>query len=147
MGFVPHRPFQIENNMKKSKFSKLLNSEGKNILFTDGEVSRIGRVVEVGGTDTVVVEIDEREKREVKRPDVIGKVKRHSWFPMDRMPPENKQLLLEHKDGSIRMGKLLGPDAAEFYEVDRTHFHDPYWHRPFPMSDFTHWCIVQGRKP
>lgn len=134
--------------MKKNKFSKLVGrGDGKHILFREGDTSRIGRVVEAGSdVDTVVVQTEGYRKVEIKRPDVIGRVKKHSWYPMDKMPPEDSPLLLEHRDGTIKMGRLLGKDGKEFYELDKPHFHDPYWHRPFPMTDFTHWSLIQGRR-
>jgi len=134
--------------MKKNKFSKLLHrGQGKYILFKDGETSLIGVVVEAGYTsDNLLVQTNDHRDVYVRRKDVIGTVKKYSWYSMEKMPPENKILLLEHKDGSIKMGRLLGSDGMEFYDLRGHHFHDNYWHKPFPITDFTHWSLVQGRR-
>jgi hypothetical protein len=133
--------------MKKSKFSKLLNSgQGKQIIFKKDGTSHIGVVIDSGyASDSILVQTNDHRDVTVSRKNIIGTIKKYSWYPMKKMPPENKALLLEHKDGSIKMGRLLGSDGMEFYDLKGHHFHDNYWHKPFPISDFTHWSLVQER--
>lgn len=133
--------------MKKSKFFKLLNNgQGKHILFKEGGTSTVGVIVDSeGASETVVVQTNDYRDISVHRKNIIGKVKKYSWYPMKKMPPENRVLLLEHKNGSIKMGRLLGSDGMEFYDLRGHHFHDDYWHKPSPISDFTHWSLVQER--
>ncbi len=133
--------------MKKRKFSKLLTKgSGINIVFRQGADSKVGVVLETcSDPEVILVQTNDQQRFEVQRKDIIGKVKKPKWFSMEKIPPENKALLLEHKDGSIKMGRLLGNDGIEFYDIQGRHFHDPYWHKPFPINDFTYWSLIQTR--
>lgn len=133
--------------MKKSKFFKLINKgAGKHILFKENGSSHMGVIIGANEIlDSITVQTNDFRNVSITRKDIIGKVKKYNWYSIDKMPPEDKTLLLEHKDGSIKMGRLLGSDGMEFYDLREKHFHDNYWHKPFPMSDFTHWSLVQSR--
>lgn len=130
--------------MKKRKFEKLIGSSyGKEVIFKDDNgSSRMGKVVGLGPIpDTIQVNVIDGVVS-VDRKSIICKVRKPKWFTMDRVPPEDKLVLLESKCGDIRMGKLLGEKDKEFYDLNDHHFHSPDWHKPFPISDFNQWSPV-----
>lgn len=137
--------------MKKNKFENLISSSiDKDILYKDEDGrSRIGRFVRVGGpaigSESIIVEDNQREVT-VHRKNVIGKLKRLKWFDMGTVPPDGKQIMLEDKNGEIKMGKLVDNHDNKLYEFTEHHFDSPYWHRPIPAKEFVAWSLVQRRK-
>lgn len=131
--------------MKKNKFDKFVGSSiGKQVIFNAGNGgSIVGYFVGKGSDPDTIVVRHEGGDSIVDREQIIGKVKKNKWFTMDQVPPEGRLVLLESKTGEIKMGRLLEGHAKDFYELDTHHFHSNYWHKPFPATDFTHWCLVQ----
>lgn len=130
--------------MKKRKFEKLIRSNTvKHVVFEDGSgYSHIGQVVGAGQLPDTAQVNGSAGVVTVDRKNIICKVKKAKWHTMDRVPPEDRLVLLESKCGDIKMGKLLGAKGKEFYDLNDHHFHSPYWHKPFPITDFHQWSLV-----
>ena len=134
--------------MKKCKLEKLANSRStKHVIFREENgKTRLGKLISLELEKAQIIDETSMERVIVDHSSIIGKAKRAKWYPMEKTPPEGISLLLEHKSGEIKMGKLLGDSEKQFYELDEHHFHDGYWHKPIPISDFSHWCLVRPRK-
>lgn len=128
--------------MKKSKFYKLAPSD--KVIFEDEGSSKIGDVVRLEG-DSAIVRTGKGEES-IRRERIMESLKKKKWFPVGKIPPDNKLILLEDKTGAIKMGKRLEPKEIEFYDLIGPHFHSPFWHKPLPLTDFAFWKPVQERR-